>query len=319
MSSAHVFLSVSLSLSLCVCVSVYMCVYVCVCVQFFVLGLQSGTELRVSLTRLDKFLSTQEPPVPTHTQLEWTQRGTTHTTDKTRPSTDKGRKSVDKSSIELHRHGSNDKAARLSTSGVGTGGSGGNGTLAAQLGAAAGRRVERGVVELRGADYDWARPLGYDPAPTDGAAATAAAAMAAGATSTTSTSKPGSPRKKDTKGVDTKSDKADTKGVKDTVGHEELFIGRGLDPVTEKRLMGPTLKHVRLVLRPGELLGVCGEVGAGRCDTHTHTHSFLPCTHATNAQVAHTTSASLVFVLCANFTVCVCVCVCVCVQASRLS
>jgi ABC-type multidrug transport system fused ATPase/permease subunit len=151
-------------------------------VQFFVLAVQSMTELRVSLQRIDAFLSTPEPPLPVHTALTAAEHSSNEQGPPAgSPLPHKGTASAEKGAV-----------------------------AAKQEVGAAGLHLAPGTVMFRGADFDWAHPMGGVPAPPTARAVPAAE--------------------------------------------------NGEGPAVS---LGPTLAGLTFTLRPGELLGICGEVGSG--------------------------------------------------------
>ncbi len=149
-------------------------------VQFFVLGVQYCTELRVSLSRIDAFLGCEEPPIAVH-QGDGPMVGKSHA------------------------------GAR---------------TVASYESASTATSKQPGAVALRGADYDWQRPLGH---------------IAILPSDTSASEK-----------------QQDTSPAPKTV--PTGANGRA----TVVQAAGLTLDGVQFELQPGELLGVCGDVGAGK-------------------------------------------------------
>ncbi|KAL6765994.1 hypothetical protein V8C86DRAFT_2453065 [Haematococcus lacustris] len=190
-------------------------------VQFFVLGVQSMTELRVSLNRVDKFLSCPEPPNPLHLH---------HPTDAASPPPPT-KAPAPCPSAQHEQEGSRPAVVlELGPPGPPTLMAEGTAQLPGQ-GQGQGLGLPYGTVSLRGADYDWRSPLGRQPDNEARQQASTAAAQ--------------QPESKAGAGAGS--------GSAEGAGDCAPSPGKGL-----------TLQGVRFELRSGELLGVCGEVGAGK-------------------------------------------------------
>ena len=218
-------------------------------VQFFIMAVQSFTEMCVSLQRIDTFLAMEEPPRATAAAAAvppgLTKGGSNgssglvpHPAPRTGTSLTAapeglplGEESERTALLAIPRAAPLAPAAPLSPTALPPSSIGNQG-----------RVYPVGYVALRGADYDWARPLGHDVPeesphgkPGEGAlGGTGPAATAAVA------------------------------GAHHGGGGGGGGGGAGRGSLELPLHTGPTLRGLVLELRPGELLGITGEVGSGK-------------------------------------------------------
>jgi len=190
-------------------------------VQFFIMAVQSFTELWVSIRRIDAFLSTEEPQQPAYSAL---------------PPSQQQQQQHLKQQTEQPQSASQPAAAAAATAPADD----------TPHVAQADTELTRGSVVLRGADYDWLRPLGHAVAAAATAHASAMDALSGlGPKNTAAAQQPQLP-------------------------HQSLPALRpppsgSRGPSSELPVLrGPTLSGVALTVRPGELLGIAGEVGSGK-------------------------------------------------------
>lgn len=197
--------------------------------SFMSAAVQAMTEMRVSLQRFDAFLNLPEPPPPVHQQHLHEAKG----------------QGQERGSAQRQQPGPKQEA----------GGAGG--------------QPPQGTVALNGADFDWQQPFG-DHAP-EGLKATAGTA--------------GVKKQGGAEPNAAAPTAAAAAGVQGAVPAPRVVVaGKGGDPeqaasgagegaASAKQQEGAsdngsssraTLAGVQLQLQPGELLGVCGEVGCGK-------------------------------------------------------
>ncbi len=216
-------------------------------VNFFVLAVQTLTELRISLQRIDAFLSTPEPPRPG--------QAATHGSA--------AAESTAAASGPTHGSAAAATAAATRGSAAGAAQAPGRWSLERVL-AAAGRRPQEargqqgkagdagmakavegpaGYVAMRGADYDWLRPFGTDVVLKD----THGTALGGGPSAGKECKGP-----KGSGASSTERKGADAGSKEEEGGKGEVVVG------------GLTLCGVEFEAAPGELLGICGAVGSGK-------------------------------------------------------
>ncbi|GLC33196.1 hypothetical protein PLESTB_000360400 [Pleodorina starrii] len=214
-------------------------------VNFFVLAVQTLTELRVSLQRIDAFLSTPEPPRPGQHHHQH------HRDNDVERAVDGGGSGAEPRVTSTANGGLNGGAIRRSVEMV-LGGSAGGGRRSPEVeevaatGPAAALPV--GYVALRGADYDWARPFGRDDVLLHDTHGTALGGGGGGGGGT------GAKEKGKGKGSASLTSSAATSAA--TSGAAAAGGGGGGG--------GLTLYGIRFSAAPGELLGICGAVGSGK-------------------------------------------------------
>jgi ABC-type multidrug transport system fused ATPase/permease subunit len=227
-------------------------------VYFFVLGVQFLAELKVSLRRIDDFLSMPEPPPPTH------QRGLDQAAGAApaagaeaaaaggRPSAEKRRLSFD---ALLGR--------RRSAAANGTG------TVLDKEGKSSGVEVPVGGLRLGGADYDWSRnveQLGLGPRkPTSsGGSSGSGDSSSASSGSDAGDAPEGAPAADGgVEGDAARSGREAARGAEPN-GAASTPAESGASEGRSRRGRRRTLEGIELTVSPGELLGICGEVGAGK-------------------------------------------------------
>jgi ABC-type multidrug transport system fused ATPase/permease subunit len=219
-------------------------------VYFFVLGVQFLAELKVSLKRIDDFLSMPEPPPPTHQRHKdlaayppalagpngSASSGAPALPPAAASAAGAGSGSSLKGSLEMARQASGEALrrsmdvlfgrsrpqSRLSDTQA-------RGSMLEEAEAAA---VPVGGLKLGGADYDWSHnveQLGLLPRSSGGSNGSSSSSSSDGG---------------------------------EAIGEEaEEGEGGGRVVVRPRRC---TLEGVVLSVAPGELLGICGEVGAGK-------------------------------------------------------
>ena len=199
--------------------------------MFFIIGVQTFTELCVSLKRIDAFLTMEEPPSAKVPSL-----------------TPGGSSVVPADSSDAAAPHDLESVALLAipTAPVALPSTMTQPPIMSQS------KHPDGFVALQGADYDWRRPLGHSLFSED------------------KSLRKCDPQGSERKGGQVSSDPMNSKSAaSSTPGTESVSDNRGaagggrgsleLQPAS-----GPTLKGLVLELRPGELLGITGEVGSGK-------------------------------------------------------
>eukprot|EP00878_Enallax_costatus_P014214 GHUV01014868.1.p1 GENE.GHUV01014868.1~~GHUV01014868.1.p1 ORF type:complete len:677 (+),score=122.01 GHUV01014868.1:181-2211(+) len=205
-------------------------------VYFAVIGFQYMTETYIAVQRIDKFLSMPEPPPPVHMRAKSSATAAAQSTNAT-------------------------QAGRQSSSGLNTG------SRPAQ-GEGAGTRADSGVVlcdypdgyvELGGADYDWSTNV-------EEMAAQDVSSHPRHKQSQTQQQIPQPPSRPQTASAHHPNNQPHTNAITmdrqvsaATSGGGRSSIDAAVAALGHKTLMG-----VKLVVQPGELVGVVGEVGAGK-------------------------------------------------------
>ncbi|GAX75678.1 hypothetical protein CEUSTIGMA_g3121.t1 [Chlamydomonas eustigma] len=250
-------------------------------VQFFIMAIQSFTEMWVSLKRIDDFLSLEEPPAPQHSHytLQDPSKPPAHKPQlgswqmNERPQVDAG------GAVAASRKAESFVSSNPSDRSVMSQGA--------------------GYVALRGANYDWTQPLGHiqitlhqsqqQQGVSTGGTTSALVANPSSAVAATVVKIAHS--LKSAAGMSSAGQGVNTQKIKSAKDEEETALlavpylytpvqgelvrddGDSLiaatidmkDPdakITE--LGGPTLKALKIEVRPGELIGVTGEVGSGK-------------------------------------------------------
>lgn len=210
--------------------------------DFFTLGVQFVSELRITMRRLGDFLSLPEPPEPWHARAKAT------------PAAD-GAPAVPGSSKAGRRRSSDAAKQRQLNGDHGVpNGSTANGTAA---GSHAGAAEAAPAVEVTGADFDWADRSWAEPA---GGAAAACQPAAAAAAAAAPAAKP-----------------AEAELAAAGPGDAKVAIGAGGDaakpagsaPGSPRAAADGTpgsgfqLRHLQFEVPRGQLVGIVGAVGSG--------------------------------------------------------